>query len=269
MMRSLEHFCLEVPADTRVLLFDIDDTITTAGLLTADAYAAVARAKAAGLIVIPITGRPAGWCDHIARMWPVDGVIGENGAFYFRCDRVERKYVRRFMASAGERLDNRQRLNAAAARVLADVPGSAMASDNPYREADVAIDYCEDIPRLPAADVIKIRTIMEDEGLTARASGSHVNGWIGDFNKLTTAKLMLHEVFGIDLDAEKSRVVFVGDAPNDEPMFEFFPFSVGVANVRDFQDQLRSPPAYITESRYGAGFGEVVDAMLAARVRRS
>jgi len=80
---------------------------------------------------------------------------------------------------------------------------------------------------------------------------------------------MLREVFGIDLDADKSRVVFVGDAPNDEPMFEFFPFAIGVANVRDFQDQLRSPPTYVTDSRHGAGFVEVVDAMLAARVRRS
>ena len=268
MMRSLEQFCLEVPADTRILLFDIDDTITTDGLLTADAYAAVARAKTAGLIVIPITGRPAGWCDHIARMWPVDGVIGENGAFYFRCDRMKRKYVRRFMASSAERLANRQRLNAAATRVLVEVPASAMASDNPYREADVAIDYCEDIPRVPAEDVARICAIMEGEGLTARASGSHVNGWIGDFNKLTTTKLMLHEVFGIDLDADKSRVVFIGDAPNDEPMFAFFPFSVGVANVRDFQAQLRAPPAYVTESRYGAGFVEVVDALLAARAER-
>ena len=265
MMRSLEHFCLEVSADIRVLLFDIDDTLTTDGMLTAEAYAAVARAKLSGLIVIPITGRSAGWCDHIARMWPVDGVIGENGAFYFRYHRAGRQYVRRFMASEEVRLHNRQQLNAAAAQVLANVPGAALASDNPYREADVAIDFCEDVPRLPPAAVSRIRSLMEAAGLTARASGSHVNGWIGDFNKLSTAKLMLREVFEFDADADKAKIVFVGDAPNDEPMFAFFPFSIGVANVRDFADQLQSPPAYVADSRFGAGFIEVVDAVLAAR----
>ncbi len=66
------------------VLADIDDTITTEGRLTPEAYAALGRLHDAGLIVVPITGRPAGWCDHIARMWPVSGVVGENGAFWMR-----------------------------------------------------------------------------------------------------------------------------------------------------------------------------------------
>ncbi len=67
----------------RAVLVDIDETLTTAGKLTGAAYAALERLHAAGRIVVPVTGRPAGWCDHIARMWPVDAVVGENGAFYF------------------------------------------------------------------------------------------------------------------------------------------------------------------------------------------
>jgi HAD superfamily hydrolase (TIGR01484 family) len=74
---------LHAAARLRGLLFDIDETLTTEGRLTAEAYAAMERLKDAGKIVVPVTGRPAGWCDHIARMWPVDAVVGENGAFYF------------------------------------------------------------------------------------------------------------------------------------------------------------------------------------------
>src|SRR5258708_39741422 len=85
-MKSFAEFPAEACRAIRVVLFDIDDTLTTRGRLTDSAYAALARLHEAGFTTIPITGRPAGWCDHIARMWPVAGVVGENGAFYFRYD---------------------------------------------------------------------------------------------------------------------------------------------------------------------------------------
>src|SRR4051812_18334202 len=78
---------------------DIDDTLSTEGQLTADAYEALWRLKAAGHAVVPITGRPAGWCDHIARFWPVDAVVGENGAFTFY---MEGGVRRRIDTPAGE-----------------------------------------------------------------------------------------------------------------------------------------------------------------------
>ena len=104
------------------------------------------RLRAAGKLVIPITGRPAGWCDHIARMWPVDAVVGENGALYMRYDAAARKLERRFVADEPTRRVHRDRLAAIADKIVAAVPGSALASDQRYRETDVAIDFCEDVP---------------------------------------------------------------------------------------------------------------------------
>jgi HAD superfamily hydrolase (TIGR01484 family) len=264
-MRSLSQFRAEVPADIGVLLFDIDDTITTGSCLTAAAYVSIARAKEAGLIVVPITGRPAGWCDHIARMWPVDGVVGENGAFYFRHDRAQRKFVQRFIASAAERAHAKKRLAEIAQYILREVPGTALASDQDYRVADIAIDFCEDVAPLPLTDVERIKRLMEESGLTAKISSIHVNGWFGQYDKLTTTKLFLREVFGVDLDTDRNTCVFVGDSPNDAPMFEFFPYSAGVANVRDAGPLLSVPPRYVADSCCGAGFVEVVDAILACR----
>ncbi len=261
-MRSIGHFSLESAASIRGVLFDIDDTITTDGKLTQEAYAAMARLKAARLLVIPITGRPAGWCDHIARLWPVDGVVGENGAFYFRYDDGTKKMVQRFIVDEAAREKNRRRMKDIARIILREVPGSALASDQAYREADMAIDFCEDVPRLADSEIAHIRLLMEQEGMTAKASSIHVNGWFGKYDKLSTTQLMLKEVFDIDIDAEKSRFVFVGDSPNDQPMFAFFPNAVGVANVRDFETQLLTPPAYITEARCGAGFAEVCKKLL-------
>jgi HAD superfamily hydrolase (TIGR01484 family) len=252
-------------AGMRGVLADIDDTISTHGKITVEAYGAMERRRAAGLLVVPITGRPAGWCDHIARMWPVDGVVGENGALYMRYDAASRRLVRRFAVDDETRRANRVRLAAIGAKILAAVPGTALASDQLYREADLAIDFCEDVPPLPRTAIDRIVALMEAEGMTAKVSSIHVNGWFGAYDKLAMTKTLFAEAFGIDLDHERERFVFVGDSPNDAPMFAYFPHAVGVANVRAFADRIATLPTYVTEREAGAGFAELARLLLAAR----
>jgi HAD superfamily hydrolase (TIGR01484 family) len=246
----------------RGVLTDIDDTLTTHGKLTAEAYAALEHLRAAGLLVIPITGRPAGWCDHIARMWPVDAVVGENGALAMRYDEHERKLIRRFVVGDAKRVAQRARLYDIGHRIVRLVPGSAFASDQRYRETDIAIDFCEDVPPLPRQSVDRIVELMQAEGMTAKVSSIHVNGWFGRYDKLAMTRTVLREQFGIDLDAERERFVFVGDSPNDAPMFAYFPLSVGVANVRQFADRIATLPAYVTQREAGAGFAELARFLL-------
>ena len=264
-MQPLAEFSIEARRRIVGVLADIDDTITSAGRLTAAAYAALERLQAAGLRVIPVTGRPAGWCDHIARMWPVDAVVGENGAFWMRYETTARRLKTVF---AGPPAPERQRrIDALAAEILATVPGCALASDQFCRVADLAIDYCEDVAALPPAAVNAIVRRMEAAGMRAKVSSIHVNGWFGDYDKLSTTRDLLAEEFGISLEtqAERECWVFVGDSPNDAPMFRFFPNAVGVANVRDFADQLEAGPAWVTRARAGAGFVELSEALLMAR----
>lgn len=244
----------------RVVLVDIDDTLTTDGRLTAQAYGALERLKCAGLRVVPVTGRPAGWCDHIARMWPVDAVVGENGAFYFfhSGERLQKRYLDDPQARA----EKRARLEAVAARILAAVPGCALAADQAYRETDLAIDYCEDVPPLPLAAASRIAELMREAGLTAKVSSIHVNGWFGHYDKLAATRRLFSERFGLDLDAANAEVVFAGDSPNDSPMFAFFRNSVGVANVRRFESLLADAPKYVTRAASGAGFAELADHLL-------
>jgi hydroxymethylpyrimidine pyrophosphatase-like HAD family hydrolase len=173
--------------------------------------------------------------------------------------------VKRFVMGDVERQLRRKKLEAIGRRILAEVPGSAIASDQPYREADLAIDFCEDVAPLPRASVAQIVAIMEAEGLTAKVSSIHVNGWFGGYDKLSTARVMMREEFAIDLDAAREQFVFAGDSPNDQPMFAFFPNAVGVANVREMADLITSFPAWVTPSRGAAGFAELADALLQAR----
>jgi len=243
------------PVDT--LLFDIDETLTTHGKLTAEAYAALERLQRAGKRVVPVTGRPAGWCDHIARMWPVDAVVGENGAFYFWF--ADGRLRKRFIDDAATRAAKRARLEAIAGAILREVSGAALAADQAYRETDLAIDFCEDVPPLPLSAAARIAELMREAGLTAKVSSVHVNGWFGTYDKLATARLLFAERFGADLDAVNRKLVFVGDSPNDAPMFAFFDNAVGVANVRRFPGL---EPKFVTAAESGAGFAELAAHLL-------
>jgi HAD superfamily hydrolase (TIGR01484 family) len=262
-MKPFEQFPAQSRNQIRYVLTDIDDTLTINGRLPAAVFVAMERLQEAKIRSIPITGRPAGWCDHIARMWPVDGLVGENGAFYFRYDDATRKMQRRFFKPESERQKDRQELEKLKVEILKEVPGSDLSVDQQYREADLAIDYCEDVPRLPTKDVDRIVELFHKAGAVAIPSSIHVNGWFGKYDKLTMTRLLLEEVFGENLETIKENIIFIGDAPNDAPMFAYFPNSVGVANVLDFKGRLPSEPTWVTKERGGYGFAEMVELLLA------
>ncbi len=244
----------------RGILCDIDDTLTWEGRLIPDALEGLARAQAAGLRVVPVTGRPAGWVDHIARMWPVDGVVGENGGLWFWMQHG--RLQRRFLQSAAERAENRRKLDNIASEILAEVPGTALASDQPYRELDLAIDFCEDVPPLPDAAVDRIVDAFQRRGATCKVSSIHVNGWFGSFDKIEGFRRFHRDRWGEEMSP--SEWAFFGDSANDEPMFKTFSLSVGVANVARFLPRLQHPPAWITTRNGGHGFVEGLDRILRA-----
>ena len=261
-MKPFSQFPLSLKKNIRFILTDIDDTLTNNGRLPGGVFVAMERLKEAGMRIIPITGRPAGWCDHIARMWPVDGLVGENGAFYFRYDDRLRKMQRRYVKSEGERKTDRRKLGQIKQEVLKEVPGCQVASDQAYREADLAIDFCEDVSPLPMKEVEKIVSCFENAGAKAKISSIHVNGWFGNYDKLTMTGMMFEEVFSHRLEDVKDRVIFIGDSPNDAPMFSYFPNSVGVANVLHFKGMLDHSPAWVTNKEGGYGFSEMVEILL-------
>ena len=257
---------MEIARNFEGILFDIDDTFTTRGKIPASALQALWALRAAGLKVVPITGRPAGWCDHIARMWPVDAVVGENGAFYFWIDEEAGKLRKRFLEPDHVRREKRARLQQIEQDVISSVAGTAIASDQSYRETDLAIDFCEDVKPLDWQAIEQICAVFHRHGATCKVSSIHVNGWFGDYNKLDMTRIMAGELWGIDLDANRSRFLFCGDSPNDEPMFQYFPFSAGVNNVLRFVERMRHLPAFVADGEGGEGFAEIADIILSLRL---
>lgn len=244
----------------RGVCFDIDDTLSTQGKLESAAYAALWRLKEAGLKLVPITGRPAGWCDLIARFWPVDAVVGENGAFSFYADE---KGILRTLQTPGADPQHATKRIKLGEKIRARFPHARWASDQPYREHDLAIDVCEDVPPWSRADIDELLKLCGDEGAHAKLSSIHVNAWYGEFDKKLGFESLRASKFATLPDAQW---IFIGDSPNDEPMFKkFAKTSVGVANVRAYLDRIASPPRWITPSESGAGFVEMTDRILQAR----
>ncbi len=269
-LEPLHRFPPEEAEKIRYVLADLDDTLTLEGRILSASFSAMERLEEAGIRVVAVTGRPAGWCDHMARMWPLAGVVGENGAFYFHYDRSAKKMLRRFWMTPAQREEGRRKLETLKERILREVPGAAVSADQEFRISDLAIDFCEDVPPLPREEVLRIREIFLSAGARAKISSIHVNGWFGDFDKLSMTRVFFREVFRIDLEREgREKALFVGDSPNDAPMFGFFPNAVGVANVRDFEGLLEEEPAWVTPSRGGLGFRELADFLLSFRHRET
>lgn len=247
---------------------DIDDTLTNHGKLPADSYQALWKLQKAGLRVVPITGRPAGWVDHLARMWPVDAVIGENGAFYFSLDPTQGrdgKLVQHFVQSKEVRAQNRTKLWQVFERLKKDLPHLQVASDQGYREIDLAIDFCEDVARLPESQIDQIVKAFTDAGAQAKISSIHVNAWFGAHDKYSCCKLLLKNLFREEFEREKDNYLYFGDSPNDEPLFREFTHTIGVANVAEFLPRMKHHPSFITKKPGGHGFAEAAKWILSHR----
>jgi HAD superfamily hydrolase (TIGR01484 family) len=251
---------IEFKDKVNFLLTDIDDTLTDEGLLHAHAYEALWELSQKNISVIPVTGRPAGWCEMIARQWPVAGVIGENGGFWFRY--AEKKMHRYYTQSADTRSQFQKKLMLIKDEILKNIPGTEVASDQFCRQIDLAIDFCEDVPPLAKTEVKKIVDIFSSHGAQAKVSSIHVNGWFGEHNKLSTSLHFLKNVLNLNDSQILSQCAFVGDSPNDEPMWAHFKNSFAVANISAFSNDLKSKPNWVASSRGGTGFTEIADQLI-------
>lgn len=242
---------------------DIDDTLTDDGAIGPAATQAIAALAAAGLRVVPVTGRPIGWSEPFARSLAVEAIVAENGGSAWvrtAAGGVEKIYP----DDAATRRERYARMQQAAARVLREVPGATLSRDSAGRETDIAIDHSE-FTTLAQPAIDAVVAILRDEGLHATVSSIHVNGWLGDHDKFSGACWIARTLWGIDLAAELGRWAYVGDSTNDQAMFARFGNSVGVANIARFVPRMAHLPRYVAEAERGAGFAEVAQAILAAR----
>jgi HAD superfamily hydrolase (TIGR01484 family) len=258
-MRPITELDAGRASHLKYILCDIDDTITTNGKLPAESYSAMWKLFLSGYHVIPVTGRPAGWCDLIIREWPVKAVVGENGAFVYY---FEDSHLQVFTHPSVSGAEAKTKLQAVKEACLKGVPGCRVAKDQFSRIYDLAVDFNEDPPYLGLEAAEKIREICISMGANAKISSIHVNAWFGNYDKLSMTKLFFQEI--LKEEKLKEKCLFFGDSPNDEPMFSYFPNSCGVKNVLPFVSKMQHPPQFVTEQEGGQGFSEGVEHILQA-----
>jgi len=259
-MRPLSEAANDTFSKTEYVLTDIDDTLTFRGRLAAQTYSALEELQDAGLKVIPVTAAPAGWCDLMVRMWPIDAVIGENGGFYNvrHLDGVKRI----FWLNEADRRGAEKAFTDLERQVTTNVPSARLSADQPFRLTSMAWDRPGD--QSVAADILNY---LRSSGASATMNSIWIIGWIGGYDKLSMTRRMMSEAYGVDIDRVSDRIVYVGDSVNDGPMFNHFPNSVGVSTVVEFLPQLLRPPRWVTRGPGGQGFVELTKAVISSRSR--
>ncbi len=244
-----------LPSKVKVLFTDVDDTLTWGGELPAETYSALHQLREAGIVVVPVTGGCAGWCDCLIKTWPIKTIIGENGALFLEKDDagiVHTHYLKDESRIEGDLVH----LKRIGETLQQKFPLIGYTQDQPFRLTDIAFDIGQTVS-VPN-EIARVATEwLVLKGLQARQSSIHINVWVGDHSKATGALEWLGRG-----DYDPSDCLFVGDSPNDESMFEKFPNSVGVANVERFLKQMTYLPTFKTKSAGGYGFAELAEVIV-------
>jgi len=241
----------------KILLFDLDGTFVNNESLQSSTYNSLEKVKRMGLKTVVVTGRPAGWCDLMARWWPVDSVIGENGALSYSMSNG--KIQRDIFDPSLSLKKSEELLSSLLDEIKSNFGEVFLAADQPFRQWDLALDISEEY-WMPLAKVQKIYDFCRSRGANAAISNIHLNIWYGSYTKLDMSIRMLKK-WNIDIEEG----IYIGDSPNDEPMFKEFPLSVGVKSVKRYVDIMTYYPSYVTDKDANQGFEELVDFILSTK----
>lgn len=261
MIKDLSSASHSTFAGVRFVLTDMDDTLTYRGRLSARTYDALERLQAAGVKVIPVTAAPAGWCDQMARMWPVDGVIGENGGLFIRRTDDGHGVTRTFWHAESERMAAADKLVEIGRYVEQAVPSAIFSDDQPFRLTSVAFARPES-----ETDRGAIVAALRDTGADVTINNLWILGWLGGYDKLSMTRRVMADAYGVGIDDDRDAILYCGDSTNDAPMFEFFRHTVGVSTVRHYLADIPIPPNWITKGPGGDGFVEAADAVIAGKI---
>lgn len=256
----------DIASEARGVFSDIDDTLTHNGALVPEAYSALCRARAAGLRIVLVTGRPAGWAEVLAALFPIDAAIAENGAVA-----ALPGGIRVYFESEAERTAGAQLRSAALASVRRELPQIRLASDQALREIDLAFDIAER-EQVPEPTIDHLVRILATAGLRTTRSSIHLHGTFSAGDKATMSARIAAQLWGEPAELVRESYLFVGDSPNDAPAFAFFRHAIGVANIRDHLPRLAAlcaTPWAIASAESGLGFAEIIDRLLAARDAKS
>lgn len=246
------------------LLFDVDETFTTHGLMHAETYATLFELRDAGITAVPVTGRPSGWGNVMLSTWPIKACVTENGGV-IAWKNAAGVAIQQVIHNEHRGTGYIEKLRALGDAIATKYPQVRVSADQPYRLTDLAIDYAEQSHNVSPQVVTDIASWMRAEGYQTAFSSIHIHAYKPENRKADGVYPLMQAAFAMDRETVHTRAAFIGDSPNDTSLFASIPVSVGVANVRGSLDQIATPPAYVCQSERGAGFIEFAQRLIAAR----
>lgn len=260
-MKNINEITNSEALKIKYILTDIDGTLTDENSQIApETYAMLKRLHDAGYVVIPVTGRTAGWASVAITDWPVDAIIVESGSIVYYLENGSRKeFVHPSVPK--DRYASHEKIRETALKAN---PRIKVSIDQYSRFNDFAFNYAEDEDdKLTFEEAKEVLDAVKTLGAKGSISSIHINTWFGDYNKLPTSLLYLKEHYGVE--NPKDCVIYFGDAANDEEMFGYFPNACGVANIMKYADHMEKLPTYITTYEGGKGFCEAANILLTAK----
>jgi HAD superfamily hydrolase (TIGR01484 family) len=255
-MQPLAHLTRSEACALRGVLFDLDDTLLDHGKLTEAAYSALFRLRESGLELYAVTGRPLAWVRLLARLFPIDGGVGENGGG--------------MVGQGGEGIDSvTVDVRAARNARLVDLvratrtafPDLQPADDASERLTDFTFDVGER-QRVEPAVVERVTAFARERGATVHVSSVHLHVGFDAVDKASGVVRLLRALHGIDPTLALRRYAFIGDSENDAACFGAFRTTVGVANLRG---RPTLAPRFVTEAARGRGVAELARVLGALR----
>lgn len=260
-MQPLDSLTREDVGGVTRVVFDLDDTFLTEGRLTQEAYRALFRLREAGLSLVACTGRPASFAEVVARQWPLEAAIAENGAIAFSVG--ARGLVTWDTATSDERASRRARLAEVAEELRSTFDALHFSDDCRGRITDVAFDVAEH-RKVDASIVDAARELAHARGVRTFTSAIHLHLTLDSLDKATGFAAFV-SARGEDAAGALRASAFVGDSTNDAPAFAAFGLTFGVANVTRHLAKLDVPPRFVARRESDAGFVEIVEKLLSLR----
>ncbi|NUN67340.1 HAD family phosphatase (plasmid) [Pseudanabaena biceps] len=239
-------------SDIRLIASDVDGTLTDNGKFSSDFIFTLLALQSAGIKVLLVTGRSAGWVSALVNYLPVVGATAENGEVFLQADGQQD-----LLFSVPNLSRHRILLENTFHHVKQLFPNLRPSADNQFR----ITDWTFDVDNLSADDIQAISTQCDLMGWSFTYSNVQCHIKPLHQNKATGLLSVLKKYFP---ELNSQQVLTIGDSPNDKAMFnpDPFPISVGVANVRHYQNKMLHLPKYLTQASEFAGFAELAKLLL-------
>ena len=239
-------------SNIRLIASDVDGTLTHNGKFSTNFISTLLDLQSAGIKVLLVTGRSAGWVSALVNYLPVAGAIAENGGLFLQPNGQQD-----LLSSIPNISRHRILLENTFHQIKQLFPNLQTSTDNHFR----ITDWTFDVNDLSANDIQAISSQCQQMGWSFTYSNVQCHIKPPHQDKATGLDAVLNNHFP---ELNSQQVLTIGDSPNDEAMFNpaKFPISVGVANVRHYQDKMLHLPKYMTHASEFAGFQELAQLLL-------